>query len=251
MSAENLPKLYDRYYLRINDDTEAKLLKKRPSSKQDKCNEVHKVSYADLDTAFTQRFYDYHFFFGNFVATDPANIVAYNEALDRLLDVFSPNLTAFVVKTNGIVNFAFDNREGARTFFTTVVNPAGIPFAGFTSHNALNIRNRPIFNSSSCQGSSQAHLSQWSLFNLPPAGFNHINDIGEYNLTWSFENGIWRIKTYVFNDRLSYILPNVFLQVTPYIPSDNVANNCNVVVPLMDARARNAAIEEFKKKLTK
>ena len=188
---------------------------------------VDEIKYADLATAVTQRHYDYHEYFMTYIATDPNDIPAYNAALDQLLDVFSPNLTEFTVKTNGTQNVSFSNRDGARTFFTAISNASpSTAFAGYTQHNALNVRVRPIFNSFSCQAATTSHLFQFIKFNV--LGF--AVDSGEYNITWVLEKGVWRIKTWIFNDRLTYPITPI-IAPPEYQPPQPIQTSCKPNCP--------------------
>ena len=232
------PRMSDKYYIGIYRDGSSKLVKYEDceSKKEVLCNFhhakiAHKIRDADLVTAVTQRFYDYHYLFINFIATDPTNVAAYNAALANLLTVFSDNLSTFTVQTNGVTSFEGIGKAGATTFFTSVSNANNSVFHGYTQHNALNVRVRPIFDSKTCQAGSQAHLRQTALFLLPPApggSLTNIDDSGDYNFTWVYENQIWKIKSWLYNDKFTFIVPaaDVILQPTPYQPSPDVPEVC-------------------------
>lgn len=131
------------------------------------------------------------------------------------MSLFSPNLTSFIIKTNDAIQYS-----------------AMVPFAGFSYHNTLNIRTDPIFDSHSCQAGTQARSVQWSRFGMVGTGgitFSDIVDVGEYHFTWSFEDNTWKIKTYEYNDRMSYYTDD-FLSAVPYLLSANVPKSCAVAV---------------------
>lgn len=217
-----LPKLTDIYKLRVTNNNTS--LSKAKCIKNNKpC--VYYVTYADIVDAITQRFYDYDFYFNNLVATsNNTSSSDYADALAGLTDLLSPNLTSFQIQTNGATVFSTTNRTDAIGFFKFV---AADIFQGYSAHNTTNIRVRPIFDSSSCQASTQSQLIQFAnlIHGTPPApGF--VVDAGTYNMTWAYENGVWRIKTYIYNDRLSYNVETPYLTPTPYTPNPNVSNSC-------------------------
>ena len=234
----NPPRMTDKYYIGIYNDGTSKLIKGKHCESKEKiiksfsdAKVAYKIRDSDIVTTVTQRFYDYHYLFINFIATDPTNVPAYNTALANLLTVFSDNLSTFTVQTNGVTNFQGIGKAGATTFFTSVINANNSVFHGYTQHNALNVRVRPIFDSNTCQAGTQAHLRQTALFLLPPApggSLTNIDDSGDYNFTWAYENQIWKIKSWLYNDKFTFIIPTaqVTLQPTPYQPSPDVPEFC-------------------------
>lgn len=214
----SLPKMTDLYLLKDKGDkailTEVDCVEKCVLYQKD--DHKHYVTYADICNAVTQRLYDYDFYFNNLVA-GPPNSPQYTEALGKLTDIFSPNLTKFEIQENGVILFTGTSRDEAIGFFTTV---ASLFFQGYTAHSSLNVRVRPILDSYSCQASTQSQLTQFANFGVLVA------DAGVYNLTWAYENGVWRIKTYVFNDRLTYVLPDVTLSPTQNAPDADVSKTC-------------------------
>ncbi len=219
-----LPRLTDIYKLKVRETYS--ILSQVSCVKDKKKCDVHYVDYSDIVTAITQRFYDYDYYFNNLVATsNNQSSAAYLQALAGLTDTLSPNLTSFTIQTNGVNAFPpATNRAGGLAFLQYV---AADVFQGYSAHNTTNIRVRPIFDSETCQASSQSQLIQYAFLNpggSPPPAF--VGDVGTYNFTWAYENGVWRIKTYLYNDRLSYTIPSPFLAPTLYAPNTDVSNTC-------------------------
>lgn len=230
------PKITDHYLIiQIQDDCKCKtiLIKDKEDKKKDNgCDikvvfkgtkKVDRISYADLETTVRQRHFDYHEFFNIFVAIRATDIDAYNRALDQLLSVFSDKLTSFVAVTNGTtIDFQGSSKASVRQFFLGISGGVSSPFQGYTQHNALNVRVRPIFDSKKCQASTTSHLIQLGNFFGLGLGLNS----GEYNIRWVLENGIWYIKTWRFNSRVVSPLIGV---VSPslYTPPQLIAKHCD------------------------
>lgn len=223
---------------------------------------IKKINFADIRNDVEERINDYHFLFGNLVATDPvADPAEYEAAFARFLTIFSENLTEFTVKTNGAVLFPGNTKADVEFFYRLVTTTA---FFGFTQHASLNNRVAPILNSTKCQAGLQSRLFQVTRFQIPDVLTNDMSkimkekgifgtalwlaerkgaipadaspvaqvpifaqDIGDYNITWVFEDGLFRIKTWIFDDReTNSIIPDI-LSPTPYQPSADIPTSCH------------------------
>ena len=232
MSIEIPPKITDKFHLvsLCNGQT---LLLKGPNKNSIACaipyyKSIDKITYADLTNSITQRMYDYHFYFENFINTSTTNSTALQQALANLMDLFSNDLTSFIVNSNGTPVASFTSKAEVQTFFTFL--QANV-FQGFTLHTAPNVRVRPICNSAIAQASMSSGEVDYSGLNLG-SGSNFYTSIGYYNFTWRYEHdGVWRIVTWTIDNRLQYIQPTATLTPTsfrPYTqdPPSNCGNGC-------------------------
>lgn len=217
-----IPKLTDKYIIiSYNDGTSLLIKKSKQCNDELECCSVvksGKISYADLTTGVTQRAYDYHFYFGNFIATNTSNTIPYQLALAQLMDVFSKKLTSYIVANSGVVSYNFTTWDQVHAFQQEINGPY---FMGWTSHNMPNVRVRPVLNSRTIQASCQSHLIEYS-FVATITGPNYINGVSNYNFTWAYEDGVWRIITFYVDNRISLVLPTPYLLATPYVPAKNV-----------------------------
>lgn len=220
MSAPPNPPDFDKYYLLSFDDDTSLLISR---DDKHKCKllkhaiDIKKISYTDLSNAITQRVYDYHYYLANFLKTDPSNQAAYNAALDQLMTVFSKNLTSFTVATGNSAPIILTTWAEVRAFYGSVGDTY---FQGFSSHNAPNVRVRPLCHDKVAQGYADTHLIEYSRVNLG-AGPTYISDIGEYYLYFAYEfdpvtcRGVWRFTSWHDRTDIAYVLPTPY--TTPII----------------------------------
>lgn len=233
MSTPPNPPDFDKYYLLSFDDGTSLLI-----SRQDKrkCKlikravDVKKISYTDLSNAITQRVYDYHYYLANFLKTNPADSTAYNAALDQLMSVFSLNLTLFTVTTGSSPPIVYTTWAEVRAFYSEVGQTY---FQGYSTHNAPNVRVRPLCHDKAAQGYADTHLIEYSRVNLG-AGPVEISDVGEYYLYFAYEfdqatqRGVWRFTTWKDRTDLAYILPTPYTTPVLYQPSQpDPASKCS------------------------
>lgn len=126
------------------------------------------VDYAKLSAYITRRTFDYHFFFGQFVATQ-VGTPQYTQALDSLMNVFSKRLNVFTVLSNQVPSFQLSSWEQVKQFWISISGTPTSYFQGWTRHNHCNVRVAPILNSSEFQASSQTHLIEYSRVTFPSA----------------------------------------------------------------------------------
>lgn len=234
MSIPKPPAITDKYYIiRFNDGT-AELVK--VTSKKDFCHSygkitdqissISKVSYADLTNSITQRVYDYQFFFENFIQTNTSDPVAYQQALDNLMDVFSDDLTLYAINgpNNQPIFPPLTNKPAVRAFQDTVLHNV---FQGSTLHSAPNVRVRPICRSTISQASSGSGEVDYSLINKGAGPLNYL-DVGYYNFTWKYEaDNVWRIVTWQIINKIDTVITPATTTPVPFVPyPDNPNSGC-------------------------
>lgn len=221
-----IPKLTDQFEIITFKDGSSVIVKKVNGCVELKfkntCS-VGTIRFSDLVTVITQRAYDYHFYFGNFVSTDPSNTTAYNNALNQLMDLFSQKLTLYEVTSNGAIEpipgNPFTTWDQVRQFQKFITS--GIYFNGWTLHNMPNVRVRPILNNTAAQASSQTHLLEYDYTTIP--GAQDTFQAANYNFTWAYEDGVWRIVTFYIDTRLIVNLTSLTTQApAQYLPAKNV-----------------------------
>lgn len=176
--------------------------------------------YSELEALVRGRVEDYAFYFGQLVMTNPNNSVAYGAALDQVMDVFSQNLTSYQVANNGVPTPALTTWGQVKTqqnIFATQI------FAGFTSHNIISTRVRPVLNNKTTQASSEMHLIEYSSVNTnDPNKPLYIIAVSFYNFTWAYESGTWRIITWYIDNRIIKTFNPDVLAPKPYVPARDV-----------------------------
>jgi len=233
MALDKPPAITDKFFLIRFNNGNTQLVKAR--NKKEFCrqfggltnqiNSVDKVSYADLTNSITQRVYDYQFAFENFIQTSTSDTAAYQQALANLGDVFSNDLTLYVINgPNGQPLFPALNNKAAVVGFQETLH--GI-FQGFTLHTAPNVRVRPICNSTTSQASSGSAEVDYSLINKG-AGAQDYLDTGYYNFTWKYEaDNVWRIVTWSILNKLDTLIPPATVTPVPFVPyPNNPPTNC-------------------------
>jgi hypothetical protein len=208
------------------------------------------VSYEKLSAYLIRRVADYHFFFGQFVATQ-VGTPQYTKALDELMSVFSRRLNYFTVLSNQVPSYQLSTYDQVREFWISVSGTPTSYFQGWTRHNHANIRVAPILNSTEFQGSTQTHLIEYSSVMFPSSTSNpfankilasnkvladkvkekallgqnpvlQISDEGNYNINWRYEeDGVWRIVQWWNDTDLAFELLGVYVTPTPYLPEPN------------------------------
>ena len=211
------PNFTDKYNLVTYDDGLARLLPTGNRGGEDnECGRLQKLElpYTALTVDVTQRMYDYHYAFIQFIATNGTDTVATAAALDRLMDVFAESLTSYqVVDANAtVVNLT--SRAAVRTFYSSIHDTY---FLGWTIHSAPNVRVRPLCGSTAAQAYMTSNLIEYSLV----AGATtptYVQRVSNYTFTWVWEQNRWRIATFLVQDKLGSYVTNPFLQPVAHTP---------------------------------
>lgn len=211
------------------------------------------VSYEKLSAYLSRGAFDYHFRFGQFVAT-VAGTPEYIKALDALMDIFSKSLNNFTVLSNQVPSYQLSTWEQVKAFWISVSGTPTSYFQGWTRHNHTNVRVAPILNSTKYQGSTQTHLIEYSRVTfggsvsgkenafankilaankaleekvkakttIGQAPIFFISDEGNYNINWRYEeDGVWRIVQWWNDTDLAFFVDNVYVEAVPYLPEPN------------------------------
>ncbi len=178
---------FQKYCLIMGKSSSVLLEKNDPTISQllNDADVFYEINYESLTTAITQMIYDYQYLLGQFLKTDPKDKVLYELSLDRLMNLFSKSLTQYHVK-----NFAnFTSWQSVRDFYDLTGRTY---FQGYTSHNSLNVRVRPILNNKNAQAYAELHLLEFSRVNLSLISTQKVIDAGnqEKNNISDLQNSI-------------------------------------------------------------
>lgn len=225
------PAMGDKYYLIRYENGKSVFYKNLSKCKlrelvdKEDVDSVVKLTYADIVTAITQRVFDYHLYFEQFIMTNKAtNPTAYNEALDRLMSVFSKQLVSFSSITQG--PFVATSWDAVKTTFGQLNE---FFFRGYTLHIAPNTRVEVVCESDQFQvfvSTGQLDFSNINVNAVPPPQV--VTDIGYYNFRFRYEaDNVWRFYTWQVDNRVQYVDPPLnygpFLY-TPY--SEDIKSKC-------------------------
>lgn len=178
--------------------------------------DITRTNYAQIATSVTQRVYDYHFYFEQYIASDKVNDPeGWEEALDRLMTVFSQDLTVFQAINNFPVEV--NSWQAVRDLFVILYD---VFFQGYTLHTAPNVRVIPLCKDNEVQvfvSSGQVDYSRINVNAVPPPQV--VTDIGYYTFTLRYEpDNVWRFITWTVDNRVQYVDPPLNGAPPPYVP---------------------------------
>ena len=205
------PKLGDTFFMIRYKDGKSELRTNlsdkevRHISRKHDVKEVIKTDYAQIVASVTQRVYDYHFYFEQFIASNKATDPdGWKKSLDRLMTVFSKDLTSF--EAINLFPGGTNSWSGVKDLYTTLYN---VYFQGYTLHIAPNVRVIPLCKDKGVQvfvSTGQQDFSRINVNAVPPPQV--VTDIGYYNFTMRYEaDGVWRFITWQVDNRVQYVDP--------------------------------------------